>query len=84
MFTLGSFSAFFWTLAAIILLMIVFEEKLLKLEEKYDKKKAMKKRAKTRAKANPQSKNESSDAQLRRISPAARNTSSRAPRNYAA
>ena len=46
MFTLGSFSAFFWTLASIILLMLIFEDKLLALEEKYDRKREAKKRAK--------------------------------------
>ena len=45
MFTLGTFSAFFWTLAAIILAMLIFEDKLIALEEKYDKKREAKRMA---------------------------------------
>ena len=43
MFTLSGFSAFFWTLAAIILAMLIFEDKLIALEEKYDRKRRIKK-----------------------------------------
>lgn len=35
--SLAGFSAFFWILAGIILFMLIFEDKLLALEEKYDK-----------------------------------------------
>ena len=41
--TLATFSAFFWILAGIILLMFIFEEKLLALEEKWDARKENKK-----------------------------------------
>ncbi len=46
MFTLQSFSIFFWTLASIIVLMLIFEDKMLMIEAKYDKRKAQKKAAK--------------------------------------
>lgn len=46
MFTVGAFSLFFWTLAGIILLMLIFEEKLIALEDEYDRRKAEKKKAK--------------------------------------
>ncbi len=82
MFTLGTFSAFFWTLATIILFMLIFEEKFLALEEKYDKKKAAKKRAKKAA----QMKNRKTAAQVKRMPETARNTNTnrRVNRNYAA
>lgn len=41
--TLATFSAFFWILAGIIILMIIFEDKLLALEEKWDARKESKK-----------------------------------------
>lgn len=68
MFTLGSFSAFFWTLGGIILLMLIFEEKFLKLEEKYDRKRAAKKRAKKAAEIRKQK----SSCQVKRMPEAAR------------
>lgn len=82
MFTLGSFSIFFWTLAGIILLMLVFEDKLLMLEEEHDRKKSEKKRAKTKA----QSRNNSRQAQIKRVPSSSEiNRSDRnARRNYAA
>ena len=49
MFTVGAFSIFFWTLAGVILLMLIFEDKLIALEDEYDRRKAEKKRAKLAA-----------------------------------
>ena len=46
MFTVGAFSIFFWTLAGVIALMLIFEDKLIALEDEYDRRKAEKKRAK--------------------------------------
>ena len=82
MFTLGSFSAFFWTLAGIILLMLVFEDKLLALEEKFDKKREAKKRAKKAA----QMKSRKTSAAVKRMPQKTRNAeaSKRVNRNYAA
>lgn len=82
MFTLGSFSAFFWTLASIIILMLVFEDKLLALEEKYDRKREAKKRAKKAA----QIKNRNKAAQVKRMQQTTKrtNTEKRVNRNYAA
>ncbi|MBQ8502784.1 MAG: hypothetical protein IJ491_00710 [Clostridia bacterium] len=56
--TLESFSIFFFTCLALIILGIIFEEKLIALEKRIDKKIAQKKAAKRRAeirKANLQS-----------------------------
>jgi hypothetical protein len=50
MLTLASFSAFFWTLAGIITLMLIFEDKFLALEEKYDEWRGNKKVKKSRRK----------------------------------
>ena len=82
MFTLGTFSAFFWTLGGIILLMLIFEDKLLRLEEKYDRKRAAKKRAKKAAEI----RKEKGSAQLRRMPHSARSAQSdrRMNRNFAA
>lgn len=82
MFTLGTFSAFFWTLAAVILLMLIFEDKLIALEEKYDKKREAKRRAKKYA----EMKNRKAAAQVKRMPTSARNanTNRRVNRNYAA
>ncbi len=82
MFTLGTFSAFFWTLASIILLMLVFEDKLIALEEKYDRKRETKKRAKKAAEI----KSRKAAAQVKRMPTSARNanTNRRVNRNYAA
>ena len=82
MFTLGTFSAFFWTLASIILLMLVFEDKLIALEEKYDRKRETKKRAKMAT----QMKSRKAAAQVKRMPTSARNenTNRRVNRNYAA
>lgn len=82
MFTLGTFSAFFWTLASIILLMFIFEDKLLALEEKYDRKREAKKRAKKAA----QIRNRKTAAQVKRMPEAAKRTNKerRINRNYAA
>ena len=82
MFTLGSFSAFFWTLASIILLMFIFEDKLLALEEKYDRKREAKKRAKKAS----QMKSRKAAAQVKRMPEAAKRTDRerRINRNYAA
>ena len=82
MFTLGSFSAFFWTLASIILLMFIFEDKLLALEEKYDRKRE----AKKRAKKSSQMKSRKTAAQVKRMPEAAKRTDRerRINRNYAA
>ena len=82
MFTLGSFSAFFWTLASIILLMFIFEDKLLALEEKYDRKREAKKRAKKAA----QIRNRKTAPQVKRMPEAAKRTDRerRINRNYAA
>lgn len=41
--TLGGFSLFFWSVAGILLLGIVFEEKFIALEDKLDAKRAKKK-----------------------------------------
>ena len=81
MFTLGTFSAFFWTLASLILLMFIFEDKLLALEEKYDRKKEAKKRAKKAAQMKSRR-----QAQVKRMPEAAKRTSStrRVNRNFAA
>lgn len=82
MFTLGSFSAFFWTLASIILLMFIFEDKLLALEEKYDRKREAKKRAKKAS----QMKSRKTATQVKRMPEAAKRTDRerRINRNYAA
>ena len=80
MFTLGTFSAFFWTLAGVILLMLVFEDKLIALEEKYDKKREAKKRAKKAAAM----KTRKTTTQVKRIPEARRNSNKRVSRNYAA
>ncbi len=45
MFSFEAFTIFFWSLAAVIVLMLVFEDKLLKLEAKMDKKKVQPKSA---------------------------------------
>lgn len=81
MFSLGSFSIFFWTLAGIILLMLVFEDKLLILEEEYDRKKALKKREKYEK--HPKS---AKVSQAKRIETSAKieRKSGRISRNYAA
>ncbi len=63
MFTEGAFSLFFWTLAGIILLMLIFEEKLIALEDEYDRRKAEKKRAKLAS----QKKAATRTAQVKRI-----------------
>ena len=63
MFTVGAFSIFFWTLAGVILLMLIFEDKLIALEDEYDKRKAEKKRAKLAA----QKKAEVRTAQVKRV-----------------
>lgn len=57
MFTLQSFTAFFWITGAIILLMIIFEDKLLKAEEKYDAKKAQRKKSNNQFKSTSERKN---------------------------
>lgn len=82
MFTLGTFSAFFWTLAAVILLMLIFEDKLIALEEKYDKKREAKRRAKKYA----EMKNRKAAAQVKRMPASAGNTAARRQvnRNFAA
>ena len=77
MFTLSSFSIFFWTLAAIILVMLVFEEKFLALEAQHDKKRAMKKKAAKK----PQVKTTEAKAQIKKAVPSA---DKRISRNYAA
>lgn len=41
--TLGSFSLFFWSVAGLLLLGIVFEEKFIALEDKLDAKREKKK-----------------------------------------
>lgn len=48
--SLGSFSVFYWTLAAIITFMFIFEKQLLALEEKYDEWRGNKKVKKSRRK----------------------------------
>lgn len=63
MFTVGAFSIFFWTLAGVILLMLIFEDKLIALEDEYDRRKAEKKRAKLAA----QKKAEVRTAQVKRV-----------------
>lgn len=82
MFTLGTFSAFFWTLGGIILLMLIFEDKLLRLEEQYDKKREAKKRAKRAAEI----RNQKKPAQVKRIPQSSDRTQSykRINRNFAA
>ena len=49
--TLSTFTFIFWTLAGIIIVMMINEEKLLKLEAEYDRKRAEKKRIRARQKA---------------------------------
>lgn len=44
MFTLSSFTAFYFSLAAFILFLFLFEDKLIALEEKYDKKRKNKRK----------------------------------------
>lgn len=43
--TLGDFSVFYWSLAALITLAVIFEDELKALEEKYDAKKAARRKA---------------------------------------
>lgn len=50
--TLSTFTIFFWTLAGIILLMLINEEKLLELEARYDEWKENKKKYKAHGKTN--------------------------------
>lgn len=56
-FTIQSFTYFFWILGGLILLMLIFEDKLLALEAKYDKKKQVQKRAKMKAQYKATAKN---------------------------
>lgn len=42
--TLSGFTAFYFSLAAIIILMLVFEDKLIALEEKHDRKRKNKRK----------------------------------------
>ena len=49
--TLSTFTIFFWTLAGIIIFMFINEEKLIALEEKYDRKRAEQKKIRARQKA---------------------------------
>ena len=44
--SLATFSIFFWTLAGVIFVMLLNEEKLLELEERYDEWKENKKQSK--------------------------------------
>ena len=81
MFTLSSFSIFFWTLAAIILVMLVFEEKFLALEAEFDRKRAMKKKAAKKPQVKTTAANAQSKAQIKRV-PAS--SERRINRNYAA
>lgn len=46
-----AFTLFFLTLMGVIAFMLIFEEKLLAIEEKYDKRKAEQKRIRARQKA---------------------------------
>ena len=48
--TLSTFTFIFWTLTGIIIFMLINEEKLLKLEAEYDRKRAEKKRIRARQK----------------------------------
>lgn len=48
--TLGSFSIFYFSLSAIILLMLIFEKQLLALEDRYDEWRENKKKKNTRNK----------------------------------
>ena len=40
----GAFTIFYWSLGGLVLLMLIFEDKLLKLESKYDEWKKNKKK----------------------------------------
>jgi hypothetical protein len=43
-----AFTLFFWTLAGVIALMLIFEDKLIALEDEYDRRKAEQKKQKNR------------------------------------
>lgn len=81
-FTIQSFTYFFWLLGGLILLMIIFEDKLLALEAKYDKKKAAKKRAKNQPKTKTTT--VPMTAQRKAVSAKMQNSRSRVRGNYAA
>ncbi len=79
--TLESFSIFFFTCLALLVLAIVFEEKLIALEAKREKKAAARRAAKRRS-AKQSSQVRKSNCQtvaVRRVP-----TEKRAPRNFAA
>lgn len=81
-FTIQSFTYFFWTLGGIILLMLIFEDKLLALEAKYDKKREAKKRAAVKAQHKPNIKKAGTQSSKRNTGNQRINNTYRRPNNF--